>query len=119
MMKIVIPVADKTGEVLSEHFGRAPYFNSFTIEEGKVVENKITANDSEHFGGTGQPPERIEALGAKIVITTGMGMKAIQMFQDKGIAVLEAVSLKPLDNVNAYLRSELKELTRGCLHSHN
>lgn len=118
-MKIAIPVIDEKGEVLEEHFGRAPYFNIYTIENGKVVDKIVKLNDSDHFGGVGQPPERIEAMGAKIVISSGMGMKAIQMFQDKKIAVLEAISKDVDSNVEAYLRSELKELTKGCLHVHD
>ncbi len=118
MTKIIIPVSDEKAGSLSDHFGRAPYFAWFIVENGKVTDNGVAPNDSDHFGGVGQPPDRIAALGAEVVITHGMGMKAIQMFQEKKIAVLEAVSASPISNIAAYSKGELKELTRGCLQGH-
>jgi predicted Fe-Mo cluster-binding NifX family protein len=118
MTKVVIPTSDEKAERLSDHFGRAPYFGWYVVEEGKIVDKGVAPNDSEHFGGTGQPPERIAALGAEVVISFGMGMRAIQMFQEKKIAVLEAISPSPVQNIVAYTKGELKELTRGCLQSH-
>ena len=82
MTKVVIPTSDEKAERLSDHFGRAPYFGWYVVEEGKIVDKGVAPNDSEHFGGTGQPPERIAALGAEVVISFGMGMRAIQMFQE-------------------------------------
>jgi predicted Fe-Mo cluster-binding NifX family protein len=118
MVKIVFPVSDQRGEQLSDHFGRAPFFAWYVVEGGKVLDKGVAPNDSEHFGGTGLPPDRIAALGAEVVISLGMGMKAIQMFQEKKLAVLEAISPSPIQNIVAYSKGELKELTRGCLQGH-
>jgi predicted Fe-Mo cluster-binding NifX family protein len=118
MTKIVIPVSDVKAERLSDHFGRAPYFGWYVVEEGEIADKGVAPNNSEHFGGTGQPPERIAALGAEVVISVGMGMRAIQMFQEKKIAVLEAISPSPIQNIFAFTKGELKELTRGCLQGH-
>ena len=118
MTKVVIPTSDEKAERLSDHFGRALYFGWYVVEEGKIVDKGVAPNDSEHFGWTGQPPERIAALGAEVVISFGMGMRAIQMFQENKIAVLEAISPSPVQNIVAYTKGELKKLTRGCLQSH-
>ena len=118
MTKIVIPAEDVTGETLSAHFGRAPFFAWFAVESGKVTESGVVPNDSDHFGGTGSPPEKIRSLGGEVVISSGMGMRAIQMFQDLEIAVLQGTSLRSFDNVEAFIRGELRELTEGCLHGH-
>jgi len=118
MKKIVIPVSDENAERLSDHFGRAPYFGWYVVDEGKIVDKGVAPNDSEHFGGAGKPPERMAALGAEVVISLGMGMSAIQMFQERKIAVLEAKSPSPVQNIVAYSKGELKELTQGCLQGH-
>ena len=118
LTKIVMPVSDIEAERLSDHFGRAPYFGWYVVEENKVVAKGVAENDSEHFGGSGQPPERMAALGAEVVISLGMGMNAIRMFQERNIAVLEAISPSPIQNIVAFTKGELKELTHGCLHSH-
>lgn len=117
MVKIVIPASDEKGELLSAHFGRAPYFAWFDIDEGKVVEKGIVPNDSEHFGGVGRPPERIAHLRPDVVVTTGMGMRAINMFQRMGVAVLQARSQRSEENLDLFVKGELTELTEGCLHA--
>jgi len=119
VMKIVIPVLDEGGEVISAHFGRAPYFAWFHMEGGKVVKRGVVPNDSEHFGGVGYPPERIARLEPHAVISPGMGMRAINMFQQMGIAVLQAQAQTTSENVGLFARGELTELTEGCLHAHD
>jgi len=118
MVKIVIPAADRSGETLSAHFGRAPYFAWYVVDSGKIRESGVVPNDSDHFGGTGSPPEKIRSLGGEVVISSGMGTKAIQLFQDLDIAVLQGTSPRTLENVEAFISGELRELTQGCLHEH-
>jgi predicted Fe-Mo cluster-binding NifX family protein len=117
MVKIVIPVADVKGERVSAHFGRAPYFAWYEISSGKIVDKGIAPNDSSHFGGVGLPPERMMALGADVVISAGMGMKAIQMFQNSTVAVLQAVNESTEQSIEDFVQGNLKELTEGCLHA--
>ena len=117
MVKIVIPVADEKGAFLSAHFGRAPYFAWYEISSGKIVDQGLAPNDSSHFGGQGLPPERMMALGADVVISTGMGMRAIQMFQNSTVAVLQAINESTEQSIADYLDGKLEELTEGCLHA--
>ena len=119
MVKVVIPAADEKGELVSAHFGRAPYFAWFNVESGKIKERGVAPNDSSHFGGQGMPPERMMAMGADVVISAGMGMKAIQLFQDSTVAVLQAVTDSTVQSVQDYIDGRLKELTEGCLHAEN
>lgn len=117
MVKIVIPVMDEKGIQLSAHFGRAPYFAWFEIENGEVVDRGVIPNDSEHFGGVGRPPQRIMRLEPQVVVTTGMGMRAISMFQDLGVAVLQARGELSDENLDLFMKGGLTELTEGCLHA--
>ena len=117
MVKIVIPVADQMGENVSAHFGRAPYFAWYEVSSGKIVDRGVAPNDSSHFGGRGLPPERMMALGADVVISAGMGMKAIQMFQNSTVAVLQAINVSTEQSIADYLEGKLEELTEGCLRA--
>jgi predicted Fe-Mo cluster-binding NifX family protein len=117
MVRIVIPVEDEKGESLSEHFGRAPYFAWYELEDGKIVDKGIVPNDSEHFGGIGVPPDRILQLRPYAVITFGMGPRALSRFQSERVAVLQAVSSRVEEDLNGFLKGDLKELTEGCLHA--
>ena len=118
IVKIVIPAEDETGGSLSAHFGRAPYFAWYVVEDDKIIETGVAKNMSDHFGGVGAPPEKIKSLGGEIVISLGMGMKAIQMFQTLGIAVLKGIGMDSLENVKAFIEGGMEELTEGCLAGH-
>jgi len=85
-MKVCIPTMEKGGMdgELSEHFGSSP---TFTIIDTETMDVKIVPNESDHFGGTGKPPEKINSTGAKVVICRGMGPKAMIMLRDFGIDV--------------------------------
>lgn len=118
-MKIVVPVNESKGlnSMLSQHFGRAPFFMSVELgDEGNVVSENCVPNDSEHFGGTGLPPDRIKLLKPDAVVTYGMGTRAIDMFQTAKIAVLRTRAQTVKDVIAAYVQDELEELTEGCRH---
>lgn len=117
MVRIVIPVDDQKGEIISAHFGRAPYFAWFDVKSGKIVDRGVAPNDSSHFGGHGLPPERMMALGADVVISSGMGMRAIQSFQNSTVAVLQAIHTSTETTIEDFLEGKLEELTEGCLHA--
>lgn len=119
MVRIVIPTLDEKGEQISAHFGRAPYFAWFDLEDERVVEKGVALNDSDHFGGVGQPPERIARLNPHAVLSPGMGMRAINLFQELGIAVLQATGATIDENLELFTQGKLDELTEGCLHAHD
>ena len=115
--RIVIPVDSRTGidSQLSDHFGRAPFFAVFELDQnGEVFNQKVVPNTSEHFGGTGFPPDRILQLKPNAVITSGMGPRALSRFQAARVAILRANSNIPLQLISAYNNNLLEELTEGC-----
>jgi len=120
MVRIVIPVMNKTGldAQLSEHFGRAPYFTVIELDENRsVMSQRTVPNTSEHFGGTGRPPDRILQFKPDALITYGMGPRALNIFQSANVAVLQANANTVRDVVSAYSNDKLEELTEGCHHA--
>lgn len=116
-MRLVIPVLDDNNlnAQLSEHFGRAPYFLVLDVDEtGGISYQRIVANVSEHFGGVGRPPDRILQLRPNVLITYGMGPRALNIFQNARVAVLKANANTVRNVVLAYNNDELEELTEGC-----
>lgn len=120
--RLVIPAEDANGldARLSEHFGRAPYFIIVELnEDGSLAGVQAVANESEHFGGSGRPPDRILQSRPNAVITYGMGPRALSIFQEAGVAVLKANADTVRQVVDAYKRDMLEELTEGCHHAHH
>ena len=120
--RIVVPVVDESGlnARLSEHFGRAPYFAVVDLDEnGHISDQKSVPNTSEHFGGTGVPPDRILQLQPNALVTFGMGPRALAIFQNARVPVLRANANTVKDIITAYNSDALEELTEGCRQAHH
>lgn len=90
-MKVCIPTEDKGGMngTVCGHFGRAP---TFTIIDTVSDNVKVVPNRSEHMGGIGLPPEHLAREGVEVMLCSGMGPKAITMFDGFGIKVYMGAS---------------------------
>ena len=111
MVKVVVPVAEKTGITVSEHFGKAPFFAFFDIDDGKVGEWKVRPNKSEQFVRKGHPSLHIMRLGAEVVISMGMDKQAMDMFHEEGVMVLKTESEFMEEALADFIDNKLHELT--------
>ena len=86
VMKICVPTMGKRGldEQVGEHFGRVP---TYTVVDTETKEVNIIDNTSEHMGGRGYPPDIIAKTGTQAMLCSGLGRRAITMFEDLGIMV--------------------------------
>lgn len=109
-MKICIPTLGKKGleEEISEHFGRAPTFTIVDLETNLV---KVVENRSEHFGGMGKPPEIIAMERVDAVLCAGLGPRAIQMFEQKGIMVYVGAFGTVRETIQAFQNGLLQPAT--------
>ncbi len=115
--RVVVPVLDEAGEAsqLSPHFGRAPLFAIVHFSENREIGKiEFAPNRSEHFGGQGRPPDILLSFAPNIVITFGMGPRALRRFQAEGVAVMQATSQNLGEVLRAYQNDQLMELTEGC-----
>lgn len=85
-MKVCLPTYGDRGldEKICEHFGRAP---TFTIVDTDTWKADVIDNVSEHMGGTGKPPEQIIKTGARVLICSGLGPRAINILSQNGISI--------------------------------
>ena len=56
-------------------------------------------------------------LNPNAVITYGMGFRALNMFQQENIAVLQTNENFVKEVIEVYNRDQLVELTEGCHHA--
>ncbi|MEM3556024.1 MAG: NifB/NifX family molybdenum-iron cluster-binding protein [Candidatus Micrarchaeia archaeon] len=101
---------------VSEHFGRCPEF-VIVESEGKEIK-KMERVDNPYFNNhiPGEVPKFISSLGVKLMITGGMGPRAIEMFESLGVEVIVGVSGKIKEVVERYLKGELKADENICRH---
>jgi predicted Fe-Mo cluster-binding NifX family protein len=115
--RVVVPVLDEGGETsaLSPHFGRAPFFALAELGQDGAARNIVFhPNQGSHMGGEGRAPDLILSLKPSVVITQGMGFRAMQIFQAARVAVMQTSATTLREALTAYARKELKELTEGC-----
>ena len=86
-IRIAVSADDGSGldSVVSPHFGRCPYFIVIDLDGTEV--QQVTAVDNPYRGHhqPGQVPRFIREQGADVMLTGGMGMRAISLFEHFGI----------------------------------
>jgi predicted Fe-Mo cluster-binding NifX family protein len=109
-MRIAVSAESKNGleSVVSPHFGRCPYFVLVDLEGQEVKD--LREVDNPYFGNhrPGQVPALINSLGADVMLTGGMGGRAIMFFQEFGIEGVTGAHGTVLQSVERYLGGQLR-----------
>jgi predicted Fe-Mo cluster-binding NifX family protein len=120
IMKVCVPTLGQDGlnDTVAEHFGRAPIFTVVDIKTNTI---EIIPNSGEHMGGSGLPPEFIANAGTHILICSGLGPKAVGMFERFGIEVFIGACGTVRDAIATWQMGLLHEATdeNACMeHRH-
>lgn len=118
-MKICIPVLAQQGmnSPISSHFGKADHFAMFDEDTQTLT---FFDNTGQHHGGALTPAELIHQAGANVVLCGGLGVKAVQLFEQLGIRVFNQASGTVADVLAAYKAKALPEATNEtACHDHD
>jgi len=107
-MKYVIST---DSDEVSPHFGRAPQFNFIRVENNKILEREVLSNPGHSLGSL---PKFINEKNANVIITGGMGRRAIDFFEQYGIEVVLGVKGKIDDVIKSILDGTLKSGESSC-----
>jgi len=108
-MRIAISAENQNGmdSIVSHHFGRCPAYILLDVEGDQV--KSIHGVDNPYFEHhtPGMVPDFINSQGANVMISGGMGWKAIEFFQQYGIQVATGASGTVGETLQRYLSGEL------------
>ena len=109
--KIAVPVAEG---ILSSHFGHCEQFLFATVAAGKILgTERLTPPPHE----PGVIPAWLAEQGATVVLVGGMGERAQQILEAKGITVICGIKpADPVEIVNQYLAKQLTAGENACSH---
>jgi len=112
-MKIAIPAADGC---LCAHFGHCEEFAIIEADtQSKEIVSKSMHKPPPHEPGV--LPRWLHELGADIIIASGMGQRAQQLFAQSGITVVVGAPVeRPEQLVSSYLNGTLKAGENICDH---
>lgn len=108
-MRIAISADSKNGldSVISPHFGRCPYFVLVDLDNHDVKEVREVDNPFYGHHQPGQVPAFIDSLGANVMLTGGMGGRAIMFFQQFGIEGVTGAFGTVRQSIERYLGGQL------------
>ncbi len=97
------------GNNVAVHFGRAPSFTFVDIEDGKVVNKVVLTNPGAVSHGPGQVPKFLHDKGTNVIVSGGMGGRAIQFFEQYGIRVVLGASGNIDATIQTIIDGDLKD----------
>lgn len=108
---VAIPTSDRA--TVDQHFGHTKEFALYVVKNGQIEDvNYITPPKHE----PGVLPQFLAAEGAHVIITGGMGQKAITLFKQNNIDVILGAEGSIDKNMNDYLKGVLESFGNGCDH---
>ena len=109
-MRIAVSADNKNGldSVISPHFGRCPHFVLVDLEGQDVRDVREVDNPYYGHHQPGQVPALIDSLGANVMLTGGMGGRAIMFFEQFGIEGVTGAYGTVRQSVERYLGGQLK-----------
>lgn len=110
-MKIAVTAENNNGldSMVAQHFGHAPYFMLVDVENGEVTTVESAANPYAEAHQPGQIPTFIKQLQANVILSGGMGGRAIEFFEQAGIKAATGASGTVRQALENYFGGKLKE----------
>ena len=107
-MKIAVAME---GNMVSEHFGHCERFCLADIDKGQISEQQIIDNPG-HVPGF--LPEFLAGKDVNSIITGGIGAKAVELFQQKGIQVISGARGSTDEVLELYIKGLLISTGSVC-----
>jgi predicted Fe-Mo cluster-binding NifX family protein len=118
-MRIAISAENNQGldSLISQHFGRCPYFIFVDVDESQEIK-AVTVIDNPYYSNhrPGQVPAFIHSHQADVMLTGGMGHRAVSFFQQYGIQPITGASGTVRQTLQRYLNGELSD-AQPCAES--
>ena len=126
-MRIAISTETNNGldSVVAHHFGRCPFFALVDVEEREVKAVEVIDNPFYAGHQPGQVPGFIHSQNANVMLSGGMGRRAIDFFQQYGIEAATGADGTVQTALESYLGGELsgaapcKESVEHHEHGHH
>ena len=126
-MKIAITAETNQGldSQVAQHFGHAPYFVLVDVENGTVTATQNLANPFAEAHEPGQIPAFIKQQQAEVMLSGGMGGRAIEFFTQAGIKTATGATGTVRQSLEKYLGGTLtaaapcdESVAHGHGHTH-
>lgn len=117
-MRIAFSCDDNKGlnATMSHHFGRCAYYTFVDVENNEVKKVEVLENPFANQHEPGAVPQYIHQQNADVMISGGMGGRAMQFFNQFGVEPVTGGQGFVNAVLDQYLNGELKG-AHGCAES--
>ena len=108
-MRIAVSAETNNGldSIVAQHFGRCPFFAMVDLEGTEVKTVELVANPFYYGHQPGQVPGFIHQQKADVMLSGGMGGRAIQFFEQYSVQTATGASGTVRTALERYLDGEL------------
>lgn len=109
-MRLAFAANENNGldSLVSAHFGRCPYFVLVDVEGNEVKAVRGVQNPYFNHHAPGQVPAFIHTQGADVMLSGGMGRRAVDFFNQFGIEAVSGAAGTVRQALEAYLSGTLR-----------
>jgi predicted Fe-Mo cluster-binding NifX family protein len=110
-MRIAVTAENNNGleSLVAQHFGHAPFFMLVDVENGAVTAVQGVANPFAEAHQPGQIPTFIKQQNADVILSGGMGGRAIEFFEQAGIKAATGASGTVRQSLGHYFGGKLND----------
>jgi len=106
-MRIAVSADNTQGldAAVSQHFGRCPFYTLVDVQDGQISSVQTVPNPYFPDHVPGVIPQFIHGQGAHVMLTGGMGQRAVMFFEQYGI--------QPVTGAGGTVRQALEQFLGG------
>jgi predicted Fe-Mo cluster-binding NifX family protein len=101
-----------------QHFGHSPFFTIVDVEDGQVKKVDVVSNPHSVQHTPGAVPAFIKEQNADVILTGGMGARAVQFFNQMGIEPLTCSGSIVSEVIDQFINGSASGVV-GCSHDHD
>ena len=113
--EMIIAIPSNDGVQVETHFGHCRNFVLIAVKDGAEASRK-SVEPPAHSPGVF--PAFLAEQGANVIITGGMGARAVDLFKQNSIDVILGANGSIDENLKVFLEGELDSTGSICTHDH-
>ncbi|MDD1709719.1 MAG: dinitrogenase iron-molybdenum cofactor biosynthesis protein [Methanoregulaceae archaeon] len=102
------------GNGVSSHFGHCEKFTVYHIRNNEILHHEIILNPGHE---PGKLPRLLASCGITHVLAGGMGLKAVQLFEEQGVHVTCGISGPVVQVIDDFMKDRIVAGESTCHHS--
>ena len=116
-MKIAAPIAGNNK--IDDHFGHCESYSIYSVSDTKQIADISSLKNEQGCGCKSNIAQKLASAGVSILLTGGIGSRAIEHMHNAGISVVKGCNGNADEIVRKYLLGEIIDSGSVCQEHHH